>query len=99
MSNNCSLKYDISNFKTSSLLHRKQGKDKRMERDVHRNTQDTQLSALPLSPEGSATVCVGTVSEFTFPFSNVSFSVCCSCQLRPKRCIAGEKETGWLKGR
>lgn len=31
---------------------------------------------------------VGMVSEFTFPFSNVSFSVCCNCQLRPNRCIA-----------
>lgn len=42
----------------------------------------------PLSPEGNDTVFVGMVSEFTFPFSNVSFSVCCNCQLRPNRCIA-----------
>lgn len=46
---------------------------------------------LPFSPAGTVTGCVGTVSEFTFPFSNVSFSVCCNCQLRPNRCIAGGK--------
>lgn len=56
------------------------------------------VSHLPFSPEGNDTVFVGMVSEFTFPFSNVSFSVCCNCQLRPNRCIAGGKEYILFKG-
>jgi hypothetical protein len=58
----------------------------------------TQFFLLPLSPEGNDTVFVGMVSEFTFPFSNVSFSVCCNCQLRPNRCIAGGEEYKLFKG-
>lgn len=67
------------------------------ERGMKRNAHDTELLLLPLSPEGNDTVFVGAASEFTFPFSNVSFSGCCSCQLRPKRCIAGGKECELLK--
>ena len=102
MNKKFSLHCDICNFKTLSLSHVKldttQVETSLRKEAFERQTQGTQVSPLPLSPEGSDTVFVGMVSEFAFPFSNVSFSVCCNCQLRPKRCIAGGEEHTLFKG-
>lgn len=102
MNKNHSLNYDLCNFKTLSLSHVKvdvtQVEMNLWKEVFPRTTQGTRSPPLPLSPEGSDTVFVGMVSEFTFPFSNVSFSVCCSCQLRPNRCIAGGEEHKLFKG-